>query len=509
MDRLPSLQIDGARSLGEGNSAFEPSPPRHPVAVARPERYTPRSTPPESVTISFGPFSLIPGERRLLKDNVPVRIGGRALDLLIALVENPGQLRSKRELLAKVWPHAVVEDDNLKVQVAALRRVLGDGGAEYISSVAGRGYCFVAPVMRQVRGGPAVERQASSAKMAIDFKPLVRPTGMDIFVSEIAAQLKYHRLITLVGPGGVGKSCIAAAVASTLSREFPDSVRFIELNSTREVEGLSRAIATAHADSAKLGLLDRCSCHANRKILFVLDGCEGVIGETAQSIVRLLQATSNLRFLVTSREPLNIAGERLKHVRPLAVPDERFVSSIDDAMDWPAVQLFVNRATEALGEFQLRDCDLPLVLDICRKTDGLPLALELAAAHIWALGLEGVASSLDHPMDLPAVRRRTSPPHHSTLRASMDWSYRLLKEEEKRALCQLSLIDGSFTTASAIEALAGDGYDEVVLLENIVGLVAKSLLVAERGCNNRRLKMLTITRAYARLMAADYQDNPR
>jgi predicted ATPase len=459
-----------------------------------------RATDPVDCEISFGPFRLLPARRLLLEGDAPVSLGTRALDLLIALVERPGELITKPELIEKVWPHTVVVEGNLKLNIAALRRALGDGQCSnrYISTVCGRGYCFVVPVTRSV--GPRATAQYSPTEPSSNLPaPLVQLIGRDEVISRISKQLAHHRLITLVGPGGIGKTSVAVATAERLTKSYEHGVWFVDLTAISDPWLLPAAVgSTLRLDiSAEDPSSSLLAFMSHKRILLVLDSCEHVIEAAAALAFRVSRAAPGVQILATSREPLSVEGERLHRLQSLEVPAVMPGLNAQQALDFPTIQLFVERAANLLGEFTLRDVDVPVVFDICRKLDGIPLAIELAAASIDALGLQGIAARLDHPLRLPGTRRRTAPPRHQTLRAAMDWSYRLLTEEEQRVLRRLSVLAGSFTMDAAAAVAADPTYAESDIVDRVVALVSKSLVAADPVGSFTRLRLLATTRAYA------------
>jgi predicted ATPase len=235
---------------------------------------------------------------------------------------------------------------------------------------------------------------------------------------------------------------------------------------------------------------------SDKRMLLVLDNCEHLIEAAAAFAFQVLRAAPCVQILATSREPLSVEGERLHHVQSLEFPPVLPGLGAAEALEYPAIQLFVDRAASVLGEFKVRDIDVPIVIDICRKLDWIPLAIELAAASIDALGLQGVASRLDHPLRLPTIRRRSAAPRHHTLRSSLDWSYRLLTEEEQWALRRLSVFAGSFTMDAAAAVATDRNYTKSETVDRVVALAAKSLVAVDADGSGTRLRLLATTRAY-------------
>ena len=460
-----------------------------------------RASDPVDYEISFGPFRLLPARRLLLEGDAPVSLGSRALDLLIALAERPGEVVSKSELIAKVWPHAVVVEGNLKLHIAELRRALADGQCSnpYISTVCGRGYCFVAPVARSVGPRSATAQYSTMEALSNLPAPLMRLIGRDEVISRISDQLAHHRLITLVGPGGIGKTSVAVAIADSLTDSYEHGVWFVDLTAISDPQLLAAAVgSTIRLDiPAEDPVASLLSFLSDKRMLLVLDNCEHIIETAAALAFQVSRAARSVQILATSREPLSVEGERLYRLQSLEVPTVLSGLSALQALDFPAIQFFVERAASLLGEFTLRDVDVPVVVDICRKLDGIPLAIELAAASIDALGLQGIVERLDHPLRLPGTRRRTAAPRHQTLRAALDWSYRLLTEEEQRVLRRLSVFAGSFTIDAAAAAAADPSYAESDIVDRVVALVSKSLVTADPVGSFSRLRLLATTRAYA------------
>jgi predicted ATPase/DNA-binding winged helix-turn-helix (wHTH) protein len=459
-----------------------------------------RANDPVDYEISFGPYRLLPARRLLLEGDRPVSLGSRALDLLIALVERPGEVVSKSELIAKVWPHTFVVEGNLKLHIAALRRALADGqaGNRYISTVPGRGYCFVAPVTRSVGSRSVTAQHLATESLSNLPVPLTRLIGRDEIISRISSQLTHHRLMTLVGPGGIGKTRLAVATADRLANSYEHGVWFVDLTATKDPGLLPAAIISSirldiPAEDPSAELLSFLS---DKRMLVVLDNCEHLIEAAAAFALEVLRAAPCVQILATSREPLSVGGERLHHVQSLEFPPVLPGLGAAEALEYPAVQLFVDRAASVVGEFEVRDIDVPIVVDICRKLDGIPLAIEFAAASIDALGLQGVASRLDYPLRLPTTRRRSATPRHHTLRSSLDWSYRLLTEGEQRALRRLSVFAGSFTMDAAAAVVADSNYTKSETVDRVVALVAKSLVAADADGSSIRLRLTATTRAY-------------
>ncbi len=349
--------------------------------------------------ISFGSFRLLPSQRLLLEGDQPVRLGSRALDILAVLAENAGRVVPKEELIARVWPGIFVEESNLKIQVSALRRAVGDGqgSARYIVTVPGRGYEFVAPVRRTeepLGAPPPVVTNAGNHNLPV---AVTRMIGREETVASLISRLAGARLVTIVGPGGIGKTTLALAAAEALLSAYENGVWFIDLAPLTDPRLVPRALATVlgfeiHAEDPLPGLV---ASLRDKRMLLVLDNCEHVIEAAAVLAAILLRSTPGISILATSREPLAVAGEREYRLRPLATPSPSPVLTAADALSFPAVQLFLERVSTVIDDFTLSDADAPLVVEICRRLDGVPLAIELAAARIEVLGVGVFASAFD------------------------------------------------------------------------------------------------------------------
>jgi predicted ATPase/DNA-binding winged helix-turn-helix (wHTH) protein len=456
--------------------------------------------------ISFGPYRLLVSERLLLRDDVPVQIGGRSLDLLMFLLERAGEVVSNRELVARVWPDVVVEDSNLRAHIAGLRKALGEGrdGTRYIANIPRRGYSFVAPIFRATGAPqephfePAARARSSQQRSRLPAR-LERMVGRDNEVAALRADLLRQRFVTLVAAGGMGKTTLAVSVAHTLADEFPDSIFFVDLAGITDISLVAGAVAAAvglavHSSDALPGLL---AFLESRRVLLVLDNCEHVISATAPLAERIYLAAPQVCILATSREPLRVEGEHIYPLMPLQSPDDTSNMTVAQALAYPAVQLFVERAAAGGNRLNLTDEDARVVATICRDLDGIALALELAAARVAAHGIRGTAELLDLRFQLLWQGRRTALPRHQTLGAMLDWSYNLLGADERRVLCRLAAFIGTFSLADARAVAGEDGTELGQLAEIITSLVAKSLVCARLGSDGRpRYRLLEVTRAY-------------
>jgi predicted ATPase len=470
------------------------------------------SGPSAASSLSFGPFRLFPAQQLLLEDDKPVRLGSRALDILTALVERAGKLVGKDELIARVWPDIFVDESNLRVHIAGLRRALGEGqaGNRYVVNIPGRGYRFVAPVMISEELGPIAPQPATARPKHNLPTPLTRMVGRDAVTSALSAQLAQRRFITVVGPGGIGKTTVALAVAHGLIAPYRDGVWFVDLAPLADPLLVPSALAfvfglAIRSENSASGLIDFLR---DKKMLVVLDSCDHVIEAAAALAVDLLKGAPGLNILATSREPLRAQGECVQRLTPLKVPPISRKLTAAEALAFPAVQLFVERAIACLDEFELSDAYAPIVADICRSLDGIALAIELAAGRIDALGVAGLAVALEDQFQLLTRGRRTALSRHQTLSAALDWSYEFLPESERIILRRVAVFDGYFTLESARAVAADFKVATTDVVEGLANLVTKSLVTADISGQIVQYRLLETTRAYARgklVESADFE----
>lgn len=453
---------------------------------------------------SFGPFRLSPTKRELERDGVPLALGDRALDILIVLVERAGEVVSQRDLIARVWRDLVVSPGNLRVHMSALRKALGDGegGARYIENVTGQGYCFVAPFARAT---PAVTVRSAefpdAARKRLVLPPkLARMVGREEVVHSIGADLIAERFITIIGPGGMGKTTVAIAVAHSLLEEFADAVCFVDIGA---VENPSLVAATV---AASLGLVVQTPDAVPTvleylrtvRFLLVLDNCEHVIDAVATLAETIFKEASGAHILATSREALRVEGEQAYWLPALASPSPQSSMKAVDVLTFPAVKLFMERAAASGSRFELNDESAPIVAGICGRLEGLALAIELAAGRAGSHGIAATADLLNRNLGLDWHGRRTALPRHQTLRALLDWSYGVLPDTEQAAIRRLSVLVGEFTGEAASAVVHEGQANEAVALNALDALVAKSLLSVRAGDDgSARYRFLETTRIYA------------
>lgn len=464
---------------------------------------TPEASAPDEVVYRFGSFNLYPA-RQLLTADRPIAIGGRALDILTALVERAGAVVTKEELVSRTWPTTHVGENNLRVQVAKVRQALalyeqegGRGDQPHILFVPGQGYRFARPVHRQVL--PAAQPAPPLVAPPLP-QHLSRPVGRADVIAALAARLGRSRLLTIVGPGGIGKTTVALALAPEVAGRYPDGVGFIDLSFLTDGALVPAALAARLAPhiQAQDPLPPLVAYLRPRRMLLILDSCEPVVGALAPLVEAILAGAPGIDILATSRESLGAEGEVIQRLNGLAVPPAAGGLTAAQALDHAAVQLFVDRVAACRGGFELTDADAPAVAEICRRLDGIPLGLELAAGPAAAHGVAGMAARLDDRFRLLVRGRRTAAVRHQTLRAAFDWSYALLSPAERRVLNRLGVFAGGFDLA-AVQAVALEEGDTTAADLHIAGLVTKSLVVAApAGGDQPRLRLLDTIRTYAR-----------
>jgi predicted ATPase/DNA-binding winged helix-turn-helix (wHTH) protein len=450
--------------------------------------------------IEFGRFRLHRCKRTLLADGLKLDVGTRAVEVLLALIDAGGTMLSKHELLSRVWPDVIVEENNLQVQVCMLRRALGTE-RDLIRTVPRHGYRFTAHLIADDR--PASVAHVGPAPAASSANnlpiPLGELIGRETDLRQVAEQQSDYRLLTLSGPGGIGKTSLALAAAWCLVDHYPDGVRLADLATLTDPDLVLPAIAAA-LDLPRLPsplLPEHVVAHLQlRRLLLVLDNCEHLIEPIARIAEALLRGAPHLKILATSREPLRAEGECVYPVPALAVPGEE-VTDPEAQLRHSAVRLFVARAHCGGACPQLDEDGTRTITNICRRLDGIPLAIELAAAGAVVLGVRGVAAGLDDRFRLLVGGRRTALPRHQTLRATLDWSFGSLFETQRAALRRLAIFPGGFELEAAKEIMTTTDGDSPDALNSLADLVAKSFVTRDNANLPVRYQLLETTRAYA------------
>jgi predicted ATPase/DNA-binding winged helix-turn-helix (wHTH) protein len=467
------------------------------------------STRRHPLSLRFGRFTLQAEERRLHADGQPIALGARAFDLLVVLVERAGQLVAKNDLLTLVWPGLVVEENNLQVQISTLRKVLGQSA---LTTVPGRGYRFEL----HVEGADASAPEAAVSEATAAQKPVRARTNLPTHLhslfgraedmAAIKALLRQHAVVTVVGAGGIGKTRVAQAVAADIAvesaTEFPDGVWWVELAALSDGALVPSAVAGAMGAQLASDHLPgeaMASLLASQRLLIVLDNCEHLTDAVAAFIESVRAAAPQVRLFATSQEPLKTSEEHIYRVGGLALP-------VDDgsanALQAGACELFVARARAVDPNFALTPDHMPALVEICRRLDGIPLAIELAAARLPLLGIEGLRTRLDERFKVLTAGARVVLRRHQTLRATLEWSHGLLTANEQTVFRRLGVFAGSFTLEAAQHVASDQRIDVWAALDHLGALVDKSLVLAE-GDPVPRYRLLETTRAYALERLAD------
>ncbi|SDN12812.1 winged helix-turn-helix domain-containing protein [Afipia sp. GAS231] len=457
--------------------------------------------------LSFGPFELSIGSRLLTNGAKVVPLGARAMDLLIVLAEQANKVVGGRTLIERVWPERGAEQVSLRVHISALRKALdqNDPGRRYIANVPGRGYSFVVPVTSL--SSPTSGDHHPSSRSRLPGR-LMRMLGRKDALAAIQMKLNDQRFVTIVGSGGTGKTTIAVAVAHEMGGIFNGQVHFVDLSALGAASLVAPAVAIALGVSVQTNdivpaLIDRLQ---EKPTLIILDCCERVIDGASAVAEELIRHVPTLHLLATSREAMRVEGEHVFELGGLECPVEDSSLSARDALQYPSVQLLVDRVRAVRSDFVLTDADAPIAVAICRRLDGIPLAIELAACRVDIFGLSGTATLLDERLNLSWVGRRTAPSRHQTLSATLEWSYDLLGEAEKRVLNRLSVFAGGFSFEAAVAVVADEAVDEANVSDCVWELRSKSMIAAQG--HEGRLRLLDTTRAFTlqRLAQSDEQN---
>jgi len=476
----------------------------------------------------LGEFQVRPAERSVVFRGEPVALGARAFDLLLALIEHRDRILGKDELLALVWPALVVEEGNLAVQVSTLRKLLG---SDAIATIPGRGYRFTAPLHEAPRlpgpkgaagfeaarlGEPTlayekllqrVRRRSPTADVGfparadpIGWVPaaLTPLLGRAAALDETLGLLDSTRCLTLTGAGGSGKTRLALAMALTVQAGDEGAVWWVELAKLTEPKMLAASVAqtVGVSDPRKPALQCIVEGLKGRRTLLVLDNCEHLVDDCAELAVQLLRALPSLRLLATSRESLRIAGEVVWRVPALKVPPAA-VGPVDDLLQHASVALLVERIRQHSSKFAVTPDNAASLVQICRRLDGLPLALELIAAQVGLQSLSQVVVRLDRSLRLMTIGERGGLPHHQTMAAAIDWGYQLLTEAERALFVRLSVFVGGWTLEGAEAAAKGLGLAVDEVPELLGRLERVSMVVAFEADDVLRFRMLEPIRQFA------------
>lgn len=447
-----------------------------------------------SQIFEIGGFRLDPDVGALTRDGRPTRLGARGVAVLTALVRRANAYVPKAALLDAAWPHAVVEEGNLAMQISAIRRVLADaGGAQWIETLQRRGYRFVGPV--KLVDDPALISRAQRSNLPAALTSFV---GRERELVEIKRLLSSKRLLTIAGAGGIGKTRIALQAGAEIVDAYPDGVWLAELASIRDPMLVASTVAHALgiAESTGKPAIESLRRYLKpRRALLILDNCEHLLVACAQLATTLLADARDATIVATSREPLRVAGEQTFALQPLSLPEPG--SNLEALRRSEAVALFVERVQLQMPGFALTADRAHAVTEICIHLDGIPLALELAAARAESLSIEQISDRLADRLRLLTSGSRTTLPRQQTLRATLDWSHDLLTEDERCVLRRLAIFPLNFTIEAASAVASNGRIDRHAVIELVSRLVARSLVIADITGNRARYRLLESTRAYA------------
>jgi predicted ATPase/DNA-binding winged helix-turn-helix (wHTH) protein len=456
-------------------------------------------------SFEFGRFTILPQRRKVFADGRLMELGGRAFDVLVVLIEARGAIVSKDELMSRVWPGRIVEENNLHAQVKALRKAFSDH--DLIRTVVGRGYQFTGqirarPADQSERADPMPERNVPGPPRAATNlpAPISDLIGRDAEIGEVIGHVADHRFVTLTGTGGIGKTRLALEIARHLLPQFADGVWIAELASLSDPQLVPVTVGAALGLELVSGVVspERLAVAlGSRHIMLVLDNCEHVVDAAAGMVEALLHTNPAARVIATSCEPLRAQGERLYRVPPLAVPADD-TQTLEDVLQQGAVALFVARVQATDPHFSPDRRTAAAIAAICRRLDGIPLAIELAAARASTLGVQELASRLDDRFSLLTEGLRTALRRHQTLRATFDWSYELLSQSERAVLRQLSIFAGDFNLVAASAIIVNAEILASNVVDGVANLVAKSLVGADLWGATVHYRLLETTRAHAR-----------
>lgn len=448
----------------------------------------------------FGDFQLNPQERLLLRRGTEVALTARAFAVLCVLVERAGELVPRAELMQRVWGHVIVEDNNIAVHVAQLRKALG---AEAISTLPGIGYRFALEIA--TLDSDASQEAADGGNLPLREPPLV---GREAELAQLDALLQQAPLVVLCGPAGIGKTSLARAAARQARSRFADGAWWVDLSPIDDPEAVVPAIARVLG--LKLPAGDPPLQALARRLrplstLVVLDNAEHVVQAVSDACATLVRETQGLVLLVTSQMPLAAASQKLVRLEPLSVPEAD--TAWAQARSFGALQLLSQRAADADCALEWDEATTRLAADVCRRLDGNALAIELAAARLPALGLARLSARLEQRLVLFQPGPPITASRRNALGAALEWSYGLLAEREQLAFRRLALFPGSFDLDRAVACIADERLPEAAALEALLNLVDRSLVSADRGAPSRH-RLLDSARLHARDKLAQAGDAP-
>jgi non-specific serine/threonine protein kinase len=443
---------------------------------------------------TFGDFVLDLSARELVRAGVPVPLSPKALQLLAILLESEPRALSKTELQDRLWPGTFVVEKNLTNLVSEIREALGDDRAHprFIRTVHRFGYAFM-------NAQPASSREAPVHNLPV---PLTNFVGRDREVAELLRLVPSTRLLTLTGAGGCGKTRLALELAWQVLDRFPDGVWLVDLAPLSDPGLVVQTVASLFdlREAPDRPIRDPLTDYVRtRQMLLVIDNCEHLIAACAPLAEAMLRAAPRLCILATSREGLGITGETVWRVPSLSLPEQLEVAPVETLLQSDAVRLFAERAAAVDAVFAANGANAIAIAQVCARLDGIPLAIELAAARVRVLTIEQINARLNDRFRLLTGGSRTAVARQRTLEATVAWSYDLLSDAERLLLRRLAIFAGGWTIDAAEEVTSGDGVQREEVLDLVSRLVDKSLVNVDHDSDSeRRYRFLETVRQYAR-----------
>ncbi len=466
-----------------------------------------KGTPAEDV-LAFEGYRLDAKRHMLFKDGSRVQVAARPMAILIALAERLGEVISNRELEALLWADSYMSDGTLRVHISRLQRALGptQNGLRFIENHSRRGYRMTVPVRRCIIEAPAIEASlpANPTASITSGSRYGTPRQSQLIgraecVARVMEILRERPLVTLTGPGGVGKTAVALEVSREMLADYPDGIWVVDLAAV----ATQHEVASAVAATLGIGPLVPDPLAAvlefieQRTSLLVLDNCEHVLDAAARLAQAVVRAPGQVSVLATSRERLHAESERIYRLEPLDVPTLSGPWTRDELLATSAVALFTTRAAGSTGT-RFSDAQLHRVAELCRRLTGNPLAIEIAVTRLDQLGLSGLIAALDSGHSLSVVGHRTRVARHWSLRATLDWSYGLLSPLEQTLFRRLGVFCGSFDLEAAVGLMAEGGkLETAAVFEGLLSLISKSMLAHEQAGDQIRYKLHETSRTYA------------
>jgi predicted ATPase/DNA-binding winged helix-turn-helix (wHTH) protein len=460
----------------------------------------------DQVTYSCDDFLIEASNRRFSRDGLEVVLEPKVFAVVLQLLARPGELVTRDQLLDAVWGHRFVTPSTLNRIIALARRAFADDvdSPKFIQTVHGAGYRFIGPVARQsgtaadnlpARFGPPV-----AARLPAPLEALI---GRRDEIEQLAALLRDSRAVTVVGSGGMGKTQCALAFAHQHADDYPDGVWFFDLVPLQQaqqwLELLARALSIPPTGEREL-LEKVARAFADRRVLLVLDNCDRLSTAVGTTVVRLLRATEHLKVLATSQQQLSFVGEQLLRMPPLALPQIRqplTEADVPQIAAAPAVALLLARIRAVQPEFLLQQANAAAIVEICTRLDGMPLALELAAARFALLSPEQVLERLALRFRFLSSDAAGRDARHRNLAALLDWSFKLLSPDEQQLLTWLGVFVQGWTVDAVVALAAALGRDPESMVDLLAGLANKSLVAVNQGLSPPRYRLLESVREFA------------